>query len=84
LTGLFDPIIFLSNLYAIVLTDVPLALAIIWLVYKVRLTVRKTSALADIMPELSPEEKIALAWSIRRAIHNEVELFRKAKARGEA
>ena len=57
--------------------------AILWLLYKVRITVRKTSALSDIMPTLSETEKPALAWSIQKAIRNEVKLYEAAKARGE-
>ncbi len=61
----------------------PVELAVLWMVYKVRVTVRKTSAIGDVMPDLEPRDKVALAWSIRRAIKNEVKLYEAAKARGE-
>jgi hypothetical protein len=37
-----------------------------------------------VAPDLSEEEKVALAWSIKRTIKNELELYRKARSRGEA
>ena len=74
----------LPALPALIIWGAPVEGVLLWLVYKVRVTVRKTSAIGDIMPELTEPEKAALAWSIRRAIKNEVELYRKAKARGEA
>jgi len=73
----------LPALPALLLWGAPVEGAILWLIYKVRVTVRKTSAVGDIMPELSPEEKTALAWSIRRAIATELKLYRGAKERGE-
>jgi len=73
----------LPALPALLLWGAPVEGAILWLIYKVRVTVRKTSAVGDIMPELSPEEKTALAWSIRRAIRTELSLYRAAKGRGE-
>ena len=70
----------LPALPALLLWGAPVEGAILWLIYKVRVTVRQTSAVGDIMPELSVEEKTALAWSIRRAIWHELELYRAAKA----
>jgi len=69
----------LPALPALLLWGAPVEGAILWLIYKVRVTVRKTSAVGDIMPELSVEEKTALAWSIRKAISHEVTLFRAGK-----
>jgi len=73
----------LPALPALLLWGAPVEGAILWLIYKVRVTVRKTSAVGDIMPELSPEEKTALAWSIRLAMRTELSLYRAAKGRGE-
>jgi hypothetical protein len=74
----------LPALPALLIWGGPVEGAIIWLVYRVRITVRKSAAIGDIMPELTESEKVALAWSIRRAIDNEVILYRKAQERGEA
>jgi hypothetical protein len=74
----------LPALPALIIWGAPVEGAILWLIYRVRTTVRKTSALGDMMPELNEEEKEALAWTIKRAIANEVLLYRKTKGRGEA
>jgi hypothetical protein len=75
---------FWAALLAIGILDAPFGVSIVWLVLRVKRTVTKSNKLMDVAPDLSEEEKVALAWSIARTIKNELELFRKAKARGEA
>jgi hypothetical protein len=74
----------LPALPSLVLLDTPFAVAIVWLVWRVRGTVRKTAWLADVMPPITEEEKVALRFSAQKAIKNELELYHKAKGRGEA
>ena len=82
--NLLDYLWNLPALPALVIWGSPVEGAILWLIYRVRITVRKTASLSDILPaDISEDEKVALAWSIRRAIRNELTLYRAAKARGE-
>jgi hypothetical protein len=61
----------------------PVEAAILWLIWNVRISVRKSSSMMDIAPELTEDEKVALKWTIGRTIRNELALYRAAKARGE-
>ena len=74
----------LPALPALRIWGIPVDGAVLWLIWKVRGTVGKSSKLMDVAPDLSEEEKTALAWSVKRTIRNEVKLYRAAKARGEA
>ena len=84
MTGLIDPALIVDQAIAAAIVLWPIEALIIWLVVRVRGTVAKSSKLMDILPDLSDAEKAALAWSIRKAIDNEVKLYRAAKYRGEA
>jgi hypothetical protein len=75
---------FWAALLAIGILDAPFGVSIVWLVLRVKRTVTKSNKLMDVAPDLSEEEKVALAWSIKRTIKNELELYRKARSRGEA
>lgn len=73
----------LPALPSLVLLDTPFAVAIVWLVWKVRKTVTRSAKLMEVAPDMTEEERVALAWSIRKAIGNELKLYRAAKERGE-
>jgi hypothetical protein len=81
--NLLDWIWNLPALPSLVLLDTPFAVAIVWLVWRVRLTVNKSSKLMDVAPDLTEEEKTALTWSIAKQISMEVRLYEAAKKRGE-
>jgi hypothetical protein len=73
----------LPALPALVIWGAPVEGAIMWLIFRVRKTVGKSSKMMDVLPELNDEQRAALAWSLRKAIDREVQLYRAAKSRGE-
>lgn len=83
MTALLDWLWNLPALPALILWGAPVEGAVLWLIIRVRTTVGKSSAVMDVMPVLTEREKTALAWSIRKAIRNEVTLYEKARERGE-
>lgn len=78
-----DTIWNLPALPSLLLWGAPVEGAILWLISRVRKTVTKSSKLMDVAPDLTEEEKEALAWSARKLVRGELALYLKAKERGE-
>lgn len=65
----------LPALPALILWGAPIEGFVIWLVWNTRATARKASSFSNLIPEIPKELEPALAWSIRRAIDHEVDLY---------